>query len=77
MASPSVKEEGQEGYLLNDLCSIAWLLNLRGDDIESVPVFLSYFYISREQAILFTDSDIISNEIMERLYSDGYKSSSI
>ena len=69
----TIKEQEQEGYLLNDLCSIAWLLNLRGDDIESVPVFLSYFYISKSQAILFTDPKIISNKLMESLYSDGIR----
>ncbi len=64
-------EYGCDGYLLTDLCSIAWLLNLRGDDIPSTPVFLSYIHITKDAATLYVNNDILSDEIKENLAKDN------
>ncbi|QZE15676.1 aminopeptidase P family protein [Halosquirtibacter laminarini] len=45
-------------YLVSALDEIAWLLNLRGNDIEYNPVFYSYVIVSREEVTLYTGSDI-------------------
>ncbi len=44
---------GAAGVLLNDLSEIAWVLNLRGSDVEYNPVFLSYLLITPTAATLF------------------------
>lgn len=44
---------GAAGVLLNDLSEIAWVLNLRGADVEYNPVFLSYLLITPTAATLF------------------------
>ena len=41
-----VKEKGADGILICSLDSIAWILNMRGNDIEFTPLFLSYLLIS-------------------------------
>jgi Xaa-Pro aminopeptidase len=53
------------------LDDIAWLLNLRGDDISYSPVFLSYMLISQEKAILCVHEEIISKDIKEKLGKAG------
>ncbi len=54
---------------------IAWLLNLRGSDLEMTPVFYGYFVLranySDINAYLFTDSDRIPPNIKSDLASDG------
>lgn len=63
----ALKKEGTDAILLTRLDEIAWLFNLRGSDIDCSPVFLSYAYISQEQAVLFTHKNRISPEIMDLL----------
>ncbi|THG97860.1 hypothetical protein EW026_g4233 [Hermanssonia centrifuga] len=57
--------------LLSSLSSIAWLLNLRGDDIPFNPVFHSYLFVSAEQAILFIEPAKVSAEVDDYLASIG------
>lgn len=51
--------------------SLAWLLNLRGDDIPFNPVFHSYLFVSAEQAILFIEPAKVSAEVDDYLASIG------
>jgi len=47
-------------YLLSSLDSIAWLLNIRGDDIKNIPVLCCYAIIPNQGKIeLFINSKII------------------
>lgn len=41
--------------VLNALDEIAWLLNMRGDDIEYNPLFYSYLVIQNDKLTLYTD----------------------
>ena len=50
---------------------IAWLLGLRGNDVECTPVFLSYMLISREKALLFANESIFDDAIKASLAADG------
>ncbi|KAI0820086.1 Creatinase/aminopeptidase [Trametes gibbosa] len=45
----------QVATLLSNLSSVAWLLNLRGDDIPFNPVFHSYLFVGLESATLFIE----------------------
>ena len=54
-------------FFLNDLSEIAWLLNLRGDDVDYNPFFVSYLLINEDDAVLFVDSEKISPEIASYL----------
>jgi Xaa-Pro aminopeptidase len=45
---------------------LAYVLNLRGDDIPFNPVFVSYLYIGLDRAILFIEQEKVENPV--RLY---------
>ena len=45
----------------------AWLLNLRGGDIDHVPVFLSFVSIEKEQILLFVNPQILDKEVQDYL----------
>ncbi|MCY1153456.1 MAG: aminopeptidase P family protein [Sphaerochaetaceae bacterium] len=52
------------------LDDIAWTLNLRGNDIEHTPVFLSYLLVTKEKAYLFTSEKRFEKEILENVKKD-------
>lgn len=47
-----------DAYVVTDLMSIAWTLNLRGNDIPMTPVFISNLYITNEKALLFCNGTL-------------------
>lgn len=47
-----------DAYVVTDLMSIAWALNLRGNDIPMTPVFISNLYITNEKALLFCNGTL-------------------
>ncbi|HAS74331.1 MAG TPA: peptidase M24 [Clostridiales bacterium UBA8960] len=60
-------EAGANGHLICKLDDIAWLLNLRGDDITHNPYFLSYLYVSEEDATLYIAPLKLNADIIELL----------
>ncbi len=65
-----ILNNGDMGYICSTLDDIAWLLNLRGNDISCSPVFLSYLYLGpgNNENYLFTDSSKLGEEVY--LYLD-------
>ena len=57
-------------FLITELDTIAWLLNLRGHDIQHNQVFYAYLSISKTETILFTDSDVKLPNIEQKPYND-------
>jgi Xaa-Pro aminopeptidase len=66
-----IKEQGADTLLVTALDEIAWLLNLRGNDVLNTPVFLAYMLIEKETALLFAQEKIFSAEICDRLWQAG------
>ena len=64
-------EKGAEYHVVTTLDDIAWLTNLRGDDIKYNPVFFSYLMFTPEKVILFINRDIVSAEIRSKLEKAG------
>lgn len=60
-------ELGTDLFVLTSLDDIAWLLNLRGNDIRCNPVFLSYMLIGQKDATLFIENSIVADNIKEKL----------
>ena len=58
-------------HIVNNLESIAYLLNLRGNDIKYTPVFLAYLVFFEKEVYLFVDIERLSEDILDRLYDDG------
>ncbi|XP_055523640.1 xaa-Pro aminopeptidase ApepP-like [Wyeomyia smithii] len=57
--------------VINSLDETAWLLNLRGSDIQNTPVFFSYAIVSGTQISLFTNPDRITEAIVDHFRSEG------
>jgi Xaa-Pro aminopeptidase len=51
------------------MTSIAYLLNLRGDDIPYNPLFHSYLFVGRDQSVLFVDKTKVNDEVGDYLKS--------
>ena len=67
----NLKSKGANAFLETSLDNIAYLLNLRGNDVLYTPVFLSYLLVLEEKAILYLHKEIVSKEIEEKLLKDG------
>lgn len=66
-----LEKSGANLQIVTALDDLAWTFNLRGNDVECNPVFISYACISREQTVLFISSDKISTELKNKLASEG------
>lgn len=66
-----LKKWKSKRMILTSLDDIAWLLNIRGDDIPCNPVVLSYLVVEEEKCFLFAGEDIFSKEDREELEKDG------
>lgn len=64
-------ETGSDILLLTALDEIAWLLNLRGNDVACTPVFLAYMIIEKSSATLCVHKEILNDEIIHQLENDG------
>lgn len=63
-----LKAKNSNGLVVTALDEIAWLLNLRGSDIEFNPVFYSYLILTIDDGVtLFTDSERILEKTAEYL----------
>ena len=58
------KEEAQY-HIISTLDDIAWILNVRGNDIPHVPVVLSFLVIRKEDAMWFVEENALSDAIKE------------
>ncbi len=62
-----MKKNGCDAHLLTSLYDIAWLLNLRADDIACVPVFMSFLYMTKKRTILFASAEAMDSSIKSYL----------
>lgn len=67
----AMQELGASWHLISSLDDIAWLLNLRGSDVDYNPVFLSHLLLSEADAYLFVDEQKLSPELKQQLLHDG------
>lgn len=55
-----IAKHKKRGIVISALDEIAWLFNLRGNDIPWNPVFFAYAVVTQVECILFVDSDKLS-----------------
>lgn len=76
-----MEKENAQVHILTTLDDIAWLFNLRANDVESCPVLLSYAVITQKEAYLFagesafdekTRAYLAANNITLKPYDDFY-----
>lgn len=66
-----LKDQGLSALFLSTLDEIAWLLNLRGDDVHCNPVVISYLLITQEEATFFVAPQKITEEVKRYLQEQG------
>lgn len=53
---------------------IAYLFNLRGNDITATPIFISFALISKDKALLFVDPEKLDDQVLSYLNENGIDS---
>ena len=66
-----MKCQGATAHILTTLDDIAWLLNIRGNDIECNPMVLSYAMITMDHFYLYIHSEVLNDEVRAYLDAQG------
>ena len=66
-----MNEKQADVFILTSLDDIAWLLNIRGNDIHCCPVVLSYLVLTEEEALLFANEKAFGQDVLANLKKDG------
>jgi Xaa-Pro aminopeptidase len=66
-------EKGASHHFISTVDDIAWLLNLRGSDVEFNPVFLAHLLLTPETAQLFVAPGKLDASVLVALARDGVK----
>ncbi|MBS5980611.1 MAG: aminopeptidase P family protein [Dysgonomonas mossii] len=67
----AVEKNGAESLLVASLDTIAWIFNIRGNDVKCNPVAVSYAYVSKEETVLFINPKKLTSEISDYLKAEG------
>ena len=57
-----MEKKGADYHLITKLEEIAWLFNVRGDDVANTPVFFSFALIARDHAYLYVMDETFKEE---------------
>lgn len=66
-----MNEKGATHYLLSSLDDIAWLFNIRANDVPNNPVSISYALISLDNAALFIEGTKVPESVKAELAKQG------
>ena len=69
----AMQEKGAQWHFISTLDDLAWLLNLRGADVNYNPVFVAHALIGLERASLFVVDGKVPVELAESLARDGIR----
>lgn len=58
-----MSDEKQGAFFLSSLDDIAWLLNIRANDVECNPVCLSYFLLTKKEAYVFLQTSQVTENV--------------
>lgn len=67
----TIAAKGCGSILLSSLDEIAWLLNVRSNDIAHTPVVIAYLWVSAERATLYTTESKFDATLTAALAADG------
>ncbi|MGH0052870.1 MAG: aminopeptidase P family protein [Sphaerochaetaceae bacterium] len=70
MVRYAMVQHGADYTILSSLDDIAWITNLRGDDVSYNPVFLSYLLIGKQEAWLFTNPERFPDMLAQEVAQD-------
>ncbi len=63
----AIENAGADALFVTALDEIAWLLNLRGSDVEFTPVVIAMMLVQRDNCNLFIDKDKVTPEVADHL----------
>lgn len=66
-----VQELGAAYCLLCTLDDIAWICNIRSNDVHCTPLAVAYMSITPQEATLYTDERKVSDEVRKTLANEG------
>lgn len=66
-----MKKLGANNYIIASLDDIAWLYNIRGNDVKCNPVVLSYVLVKENEAYLYVDKSKFTPKMEEELLNEG------
>lgn len=64
-------EKRADCTIISSLDDIAWILNVRGNDIPCTPVVLSFLIVEKEQAVWFVQPEAVHTQLALALQADG------
>lgn len=64
-------KEGADVHILTTLDDIAWLFNIRGNDVKYSPVVLAYAVITADEARLYLHEQVLSDEMRKDFALEG------
>lgn len=68
-----IEEKGADTLLLTALDEIAWMLNIRGNDVHCNPVFMSFMVITKYDSFVFANKASFDEKMIYRLSEEGIK----
>ncbi|MCK8060124.1 MULTISPECIES: aminopeptidase P family protein [unclassified Fusibacter] len=66
----TMKKNAADAFILPNLDDIAWLLNIRGEDIQYCPFVISYVIITLDEVKLYVHSEKLDDEVKNSLKAD-------
>lgn len=60
---------GEANLIVTELDTIAWILNLRGSDIQYNPMFFAYMIVNSNETIVFTDHKVNRPKVIIKPYN--------
>ena len=67
------EKAGADSVWISALDTVAWLFNIRGADVPYNPVVVAHAMVSRNDNILFVDTDKVIAEISKMLENEGVR----
>lgn len=62
-----MEEKKADAHIITSLDDIAWLFNIRGNDIANFPIVLSFGVITREDSFWFAYDEVLNDEVRAHL----------
>lgn len=60
-----------DSYIMASLDDIAWLFNIRGDDVPNNPVVISYAMVTKDDATLYVHNGVAGDDVRAALEKAG------
>ncbi len=69
----AMQRHGATHHFVSTVDDIAWITNLRGNDVEYNPVFLAHLLLDASAARLFVGAGKVSTALAQTLAADGFE----